>query len=190
MNGRWAILAVPGLALGPAAAARPVPPLVAIEAPYIPIFCQPRKLAADFGSFGRIHTARRGELIVPPHDYASRRDPDPRDPDIGHIYDIAFLTVDDDGIMLEVRVYSGGDLTLPRISRTVSSPVGVATIRLRNIILHIKAATALRLTYGVEIDPAAVEDAGDSDSSGETEKIAPDHCRHDMMDIVEPPSQP
>ncbi len=186
MNQRPAIaamLAFSSLLGAPAAA---LPPPVREETPYLPIFCEPRALAAGFGAFDAVHHAQRGDLLVAPRDYAAGLvAPDTRDPDSDRIYDIAFLGLDGDGILLEVRGYSGADLKRPKVSRTLSFPRDTKTIRLRHLIIDVGTVSDLAVTYRVAIGPPAVEPAVD-DSASPTEAIAPDHCGRDRRDIVEP----
>ncbi|AYJ87690.1 hypothetical protein D3Y57_19375 [Sphingomonas paeninsulae] len=159
---------------------------VATQAPYFPVVCEPRHLSKSFVTFSGIHSAKRGELIVPPHDYATGlQPPDTREGGSDRIYDIAFLDVDRDGIILEVRGYSGDDLTNPKISRIASFAVGANMIQLRHIVITIKATSALGITYSVGVVPAMARVATQDISHG-TEVIDANYCRRDGLDIVVP----
>ncbi|MES2057543.1 MAG: hypothetical protein V4564_16530, partial [Pseudomonadota bacterium] len=163
---------------------RALPPVKA-EAPFVPIVCQPRHLAANFGAIDRLHTARRGELIVPPGDYASGLAPaDPHGHRAGGdgIYDVAFLAIDDDGIMFELRTY-GDDLTHPRTSQTMSFPTTDKTVRLRHLRIDMVATTAGTITYRIRPDRTDMTDPRPAESGEPATEIAIDECRRDMPDL-------
>lgn len=169
-----------------AATPRSMTPLAAVPAPYAPVFGAPRHLGRAFTALPGVHSARRGELVVPARAYASRlQTVDTRDVGSDKIYDIAFLGLDRDGIMLEVRGYSGGDLTNPKVSRTASFPADAKTIQIRHVLIAIKSANALGMTYSATIAPIAANVVAD-DRAGETPVVEFDYCQGRGVNIDVP----
>lgn len=168
---------------------RALPPVKA-EAPYMPIVCQPRHLAQSFGAISRLHTARRGELIVPAGDYARGSEAiDPRGQAVkgNDMYDVALLAIDGDGIMFELRTY-GDDLTHPRTSQIMSFPTTDKTVRLRRLGIDIVATTAMTITYRVRFDRTDMTDPRPAESTEAATEIAINECQRDMpyLDVARP----
>lgn len=152
----------------------------------MPIVCQPRHLAQSFGAISRLHTARRGELIVPAGDYVRGSEAiDPR----GHaikgndMYDVAFLAIGEGGIMFELRTY-GDDLTHPRTSQIMSFPITDKTVRVRHLSIDIVATTAMTITYRVQFNRTDMPDLLPAEPTETAkEEVAIAECRRDMQDM-------
>lgn len=184
----FGVVASPGIA---APARRALPPPKP-EMPYFPVFCAPRVVSGKFGAFEAAHTARRGELIVPPRDYASGMD-SPQAPgmDGSGVYDIAFLGIDSDGVMLELRDYASPEARDPKAMRAYSYPVGTRSLQLRHIVVSIRSVSDMSMAYSVKIAPAVPDDPADSNEGGSAteEMVLNDYCARNGMpgiDVVEP----
>jgi hypothetical protein len=192
---RAALLAVIGagsVAVLPVVAApvrRTLPP-PAPEMPYSPAFCAARSISRSFGAVDGMHAARRGDLIIPARDYGSGlHSPQAPGLDDAGIYDIAFLGIDGEGMMLELRDYPGPDAREPAATRIFSYPVTTRSIQLRHIVLSIQSVSDLRVVYRSAIAPAVADDAASTDEDGPTEQVVNDYCRLNGMpaiDVVEP----
>ncbi|WP_157222653.1 hypothetical protein [Novosphingobium sp. AP12] len=160
------------------------------EMPDMPIFCAARDISPSFGAFDGVHTARRGDLIIPPRDYGSGlHSPQAPGLDDAGIYDIAFLGIDGEGMIVELRGYPGLEAREPVATRIFSYPVTATSIQLRHIVLSIKSVSDLSVVYKSGIAPALADDASNTDKDGPTEQVVNDYCRLNGMpaiDVAEP----
>ncbi|KMS56686.1 hypothetical protein V474_16145 [Novosphingobium barchaimii LL02] len=169
-----------------AAAVRPDLPPPAPEMPYSPVFCAARNISAGFGVFDGVHTARRGDLIVPPRDYASGlHSPQAPRLDEAGIYDIAFLGIDGEDMMLELRDYLSPEAREPVATRIFSYPAATRSIQLRHIVLSIQSASELSIVYRSAIAAAVADDAVSTDEDGPTEQVVNDYCRLNGMPAID-----
>ncbi|ATY34948.1 hypothetical protein CVN68_22850 (plasmid) [Sphingomonas psychrotolerans] len=151
----------------------------------MPIACEARRLPVRFGAIDAIHTARRGELVVPPGDYSQGLLPlDPRQPNAeltGRvIYDAALLNVDGESMIFEVRTYGSADLTIPQTSETHSFPVTDKIVQLRQLRLAISAVKGTEISYRITFVPPA--------ATSETETSYTE-CRGDAPQMVVAPAK-
>ena len=136
----------------------------------MPIACEARRLPVRYGAIDAIHTARRGELILPPGDYSQGLLPiDPRQPNAGLtgrvIYDAALLDVDGKRMLFEVRTYGSADLTSPQTSQTHSFPVTDKIVQLRHLRLAISAVKGNAISYRIAFVPPAATSESETEST-------------------------
>lgn len=191
-TGLFAVIVAGSVAALPVVAApvRRAWPPPAPEMPYSPAFCAARSISGGFGAFDGVHTARRGDLIIPPRHYASGlHSPQAPGLDDAGIYDIAFLGIDGEAMMLELRDYPGPEAREPSATRIFSYPAITRSIQLRHIVLSIQSVSDLSVVYRSAIAPAVADDAASTDEDGPTEQVVNDYCRLNGMpaiDVAEP----
>jgi hypothetical protein len=149
---------------------RPPPPPLKAQIGFMPIACEARRLPVRYGEVGAIHTARRGELIVPPGDYSQGLLPlDPRQPNAGLtgrvIYDAALLDVDGESMIFEVRTYNAADLKNPQTSETHSFSVTDKIVQLRQLRLAISAVKGTAISYRIAFVPPAATSARETETT-------------------------
>lgn len=116
--------------------------------------------APNAKAFGKSLTARMGDALAPPRDYAKGpQRPDPADYDAdtsGIIYDVAYGGADDEQVFFVIQGYSPGDLVNPASAQTLDFPRDARSVNVRDLEIRIEKADAEALTYRIKITPEPV----------------------------------
>lgn len=121
-----------------------------------------RSTAPGTETFGRRQTAKVGQPLVPPRDYAKGIEV-PKAADYpaatsGDAYDVTFEGLTDGELKFEVRGYDVDDLIHPASGQTEGFPVGAKAIHIRDLAIGIEAVTPEAITYRVRVEKAAAPD--------------------------------
>ena len=118
-----------------------------------------RSAAPGTETFGRRQTAKVGQPLVPPRDYAKGiavpLAADYPAATSGDAYDVTFEGVTDGELKFEVRGYAVDDLIHPASGQTEDFPVGAKAIRMRDLAIDIETVTPEAITYRVRVEKAA-----------------------------------
>jgi len=118
-----------------------------------------RSSAPGTETFGRRQTAKVGQPLVPPRDYAKGVTvPNAADypaATSGDAYDVTFEGVTGGELKFEVRGYDVDDLIHPASGQTEGFPVGAKAIHIRDLAIDIEAVTPETITYRVRIERPA-----------------------------------
>jgi hypothetical protein len=118
-----------------------------------------RSAAPGPETFGRRQTAKTGQPLVPPRDYAKGTGAPnaadyPRDSS-GDAYDVTFEGLEAGELKFEVRGYSADDLIHPAMGQTERFPADLKAIHIRDLAIDIDAVTDAAITYRVRIEQEA-----------------------------------
>jgi hypothetical protein len=118
-----------------------------------------RSAAPGPETFGRRQTAKVGQPLVPPRDYAKGTDvPNPADypaNSSGDAYDVTFEGLEAGEMKFEVRGYGADDLIHPAMGQTERFPADLKAIHIRDLAFDVDAVGAETITYRVRIEKEA-----------------------------------
>lgn len=117
-----------------------------------------RSAAPGTETFGRRQTAKVGQPLVPPRDYAKGTEV-PKAADYpaasaGDAYDVTFESVEAGEMKFEVRGYEMDDLIHPAMGQTERFPADLKAIQIRDLAIQVEAVSADAITYRVRVDKA------------------------------------
>ncbi len=113
-------------------------------------------------TFGKRQTAKAGQPLVPPRDYAKGPDA-PKAADyppstVGIVYDVVFQGIDAGEMRFEVRGYDVDDMIHPGSGQTEGFPVDLKTVHIRDLAISVDKVDADAITYRVKIEKEATPD--------------------------------
>jgi hypothetical protein len=118
-----------------------------------------RSTAPGTETFGRRQTAKTGQPLVPPRDYAKGIEV-PKAADYpaasaGDVYDVTFEGLEAGEMTFEVRGYGVDDLIHPAMGQRERFPVDLKTIQIRDLAIQVEAVSTDAITYRVRVEKPA-----------------------------------
>lgn len=118
-----------------------------------------RSAAPGTETFGRRQTAKTGQPLVPPRDYAKGIEV-PKAADYpaasaGDAYDVTFEGLDAGEMTFEVRGYGVDDLIHPAMGQRERFPAGLKAIQIRDLAIQVEAVSTDAITYRVRVERPA-----------------------------------
>lgn len=118
-----------------------------------------RSAAPGTETFGRRQTAKTGQPLVPPRDYAKGTEV-PKAADYpaasaGDAYDVTFEGLDAGEMTFEVRGYGVDDLIHPAMGQRERFPAGLKAIQIRDLAIQVEAVSTDAITYRVRVERPA-----------------------------------
>jgi hypothetical protein len=118
-----------------------------------------RSAAPGTETFGRSQTAKAGQPLVPPRDYAKGIEV-PKAADYpaassGDVYDITFEGLDAGEMTFEVRGYGVDDLIHPAMGQRERFPADLKAIQIRDLAIQVDAVSTDAITYRVRVERPA-----------------------------------
>lgn len=118
-----------------------------------------RSTAPGTETFGRRQTAKAGQPLVPPRDYAKGIEV-PKAADYpaasaGDAYDVTFEGLDAGEMTFEVRGYGVDDLIHPAMGQRERFPADLKAIQIRDLAIQVDAVSTDAITYRVRVERPA-----------------------------------
>lgn len=118
-----------------------------------------RSAAPGTETFGRRQTAKTGQPLVPPRDYAKGIEV-PKAADYpaasaGDAYDVTFEGLDAGEMTFEVRGYGVDDLIHPAMGQRERFPADLKAIQIRDLAFQVEAVSTNAITYRVRVETPA-----------------------------------
>lgn len=118
-----------------------------------------RSTAPGTETFGRRQTAKTGQPLVPPRDYAKGIEV-PKAADYpaasaGDVYDVTFEGLDAGEMTFEVRGYDVDDLIHPAMGQRERFPADLKAIQIRDLAIQVDAVSTDAITYRVRVETPA-----------------------------------
>ena len=118
-----------------------------------------RSAAPGTETFGRRQTAKAGQPLVPPRDYAKGIEV-PKAADYpaasaGDAYDVTFEGLDAGEMTFEVRGYGVDDLIHPAMGQRERFPADLKAIQIRDLAIQVEAVSTNAITYRVRVERPA-----------------------------------
>jgi hypothetical protein len=118
-----------------------------------------RSAAPGTETFGRRQTAKAGQPLVPPRDYAKGVEV-PKAADYpaassGDAYDVTFEGLDAGEMTFEVRGYGVDDLIHPAMGQRERFPADLKAIQIRDLAIQVEAVSTDAITYRVRVERPA-----------------------------------
>lgn len=127
--------------------------------PKVPVI---RSSAPGIDTFGTEQSIAAGQAVVPPRDYAKGTqipEADDYDPDeVGTIYDVAYIGIQDGELTFEQRGYSIFDLAHAGSAQTTRIPAAQKSVQIRDIVIDVLEATPDRLRFRAKLSGPEDED--------------------------------
>jgi hypothetical protein len=118
-----------------------------------------RSTAPGIETFGRRQTAKAGQPLVPPRDYAKGievpKAADYPSASAGDAYDVTFEGLDAGEMTFEVRGYGVDDLIHPAMGQRERFPADLKAIQIRDLAIQVEAVSTDAITYRVRVERPA-----------------------------------